>query len=311
MPDPSTDGVINIQDLSGGEIAGAGNFDELMRTIKSNIQEEYDAKRITGNEYSQVYLGALTATLQIASQFTLTAEKSTQEGLLLAAQVEVQNKQIELLTAQIADTVAGTAVKAKQLELMETERLQTIEQTKLTTAQTAVQTKQLDVLDEQITASQTQQAKVIAETQGVNATNLNIPKQGAILDKQGSKLDEEINLVQQKITTELAQTSNEALSDFEIVTDENDLVQSGYNMIKSVSGGGFLGTQIALNLRQFDGFLRDAQQKSAKMVLDTWSVRESASPGQLTNTAGLSDAQINALLDKMKNGVGVPSATDT
>mgnify|MGYP000180893830 CR=1 FL=1 len=309
MPDPSTDGVIDIQDLSGGEIAGAGNFDELMRTIKSNIQEEYDAKRITGNEYSQVYLGALTATLQIASQFTLESEKATQQGLLLAAQVEAQNKQIELLTAQIADTAAGTLLKAKELELMEVNRLQTIEQTKLTTSQTAVQTKQLDVMDEGITASQTQQAMVIAQTSGVNATNLNIPKQGIVLDKQATKLDQDTALATQKTVTELAQTKDP--EDLVITTDEGDINESGYNMVKTATGGGVAGRNIAVFQRQFDGFLRDAQQKSAKMMIDTWNVRETTETGQPSNTAGLSDAQINNVLNVLKNGIGVPNADDT
>ena len=72
--------LITIEDLSGGEVRGTGSFDELMRTVKSNIDQEYTKNRITGANYSTVYLGAMQTVLQVASQFTLTAPQNSQQA---------------------------------------------------------------------------------------------------------------------------------------------------------------------------------------------------------------------------------------
>lgn len=64
-----------IKTLTTSEVDGSGVFDRLMKTVKLHLDEEYTSQRITGNEYSNVYLGALTAVLQTSVQFLLNEQQ--------------------------------------------------------------------------------------------------------------------------------------------------------------------------------------------------------------------------------------------
>ncbi len=57
-----------ISKLTTIDLNGTGAFDVLMRAVKGHLQEEYDQGRIVGKEYATVYIGAITAVLQTASQ---------------------------------------------------------------------------------------------------------------------------------------------------------------------------------------------------------------------------------------------------
>lgn len=89
--------AIKLSDLTTSSLDGTGVFDILMRTTKQHLQREYQANRITGAEYAEVYLGALTAVLQNATQFLLNEQ-----------QVERLNVEIALTRQQIVSELANT-----------------------------------------------------------------------------------------------------------------------------------------------------------------------------------------------------------
>ena len=64
-----------IKTLTTSELDGSGVFDRLMQAVKLHLDEEYTSHRITGNEYSNVYLGAMTAVLQTSVQFLLNEQQ--------------------------------------------------------------------------------------------------------------------------------------------------------------------------------------------------------------------------------------------
>jgi len=67
-----------------------------------------------------------------------------------------------------------------------------------------------------------------------------------------------------------------------------------------------LGSQRDLMKAQTDGFARDAEQKVAKLMLDTWVVRRNSDDGTLPlPTNLLQDVNIGAAVDKMYRGIGV------
>jgi hypothetical protein len=86
-----------LSTLTTEAVAGTGAFDVLMRATKLHLKEEYDAQRITGNEYAKVYLGALTAVLQTATQFLMNEQ-----------QVHLLNAQIGLVRQQTVTELANT-----------------------------------------------------------------------------------------------------------------------------------------------------------------------------------------------------------
>lgn len=86
-----------LEQLTTVSLTGSGAFDVLMRATKQHLKEEYDAQRITGQEYSTVYLGALSAVLQTATQFLLNEQ-----------QVQKINAEIGLVRQQTVTELSNT-----------------------------------------------------------------------------------------------------------------------------------------------------------------------------------------------------------
>jgi hypothetical protein len=89
--------VAPVDKLTKASIDGDGVFDVLMKATKLHLTEEYDAGRITGHEYSTVYLGALTAVLQTSAQFLVNEQ-----------QVQEINARIGLIRQQTVTELANT-----------------------------------------------------------------------------------------------------------------------------------------------------------------------------------------------------------
>ena len=107
-----------------------------------------------------------------------------------------------------------------------------------------------------------------------------------LLPAQIDKLAAEIALLGQKKSTEEAQIKD--------IVDDLAVV-------------GVIGKQKLLYGKQTDGFDRDAEQKAAKMMIDTWAIRVSAgaSEGVVPTNMGGSQANIRLAVDDMLRGIGV------
>jgi len=104
------------------------------------------------------------------------------------------------------------------------------------------------------------------------------------------KTTSEVSLLDQKAVTELSQTSDYIPSDL------------GHNNSTNVQG--IIEKQKGLFQKQTDGFDRDAEQKLAKIMVDTWSVRQTTDTADAAG-AGLADTEINSVLNKAKDGIDV------
>ena len=107
-----------------------------------------------------------------------------------------------------------------------------------------------------------------------------------LLPAQIDKLAAEIALLGQKKSTEEAQIKD--------IVDDLAVV-------------GVIGKQKLLYGKQTDGFDRDAEQKAAKMMIDTWAIRVSAGAqdGIVPTNMGGSQANIRLAVDDMLRGIGV------
>ena len=126
------DGDIQVDDLTTAEVEGRGVFDELMRATKDHMEQEYTKGRITGANYSNVYLGGLNQVLQVATQFVLQKGINSQQILLLeeqiaaaeqdtllkTAQIALINKQIEQITGEIAFTAQKLLTEVQNTALV-------------------------------------------------------------------------------------------------------------------------------------------------------------------------------------------------
>lgn len=122
-------------------------------------------------------------------------------------------------------------------------------------------------------------AKTINDTtRATNDTNKNNAEMAALVLKNAA----EVALLNQKTETELAQVA--------------DAVPSANPVT------GIIGKQKALFQKQTDGFDRDAEQKLAKIMTDTWITRQTTD-GASPDLAGLSEADIASVLTIAKAGI--------
>lgn len=284
--------TITQKDLTAGEVAGSGLFDELMRTTKAHLEDSFVAGRLTEAGYATVYLGAMQSNLQAASQFVLQKEINNQQMLLLQEQVKQGEKQTAILELQRVNAVQANLdqlynydeMMPAQLALLQAQALQVAAQTAQATAQTtllgtqntnsnlesiaqlSMVGKQEDLLDEQISGEQDKQ--------------LAIPVAG-LLKSQYDKAQAEINLLDQKKATETAQTTDSAT-------------------------GGLVLKEMSLKQAQGDSFLRDAEQKAAKFFADTYAIIFSTDQGNhaaLPEYWGMSPQDSQKVMYNLKKGV--------
>lgn len=96
------------------------------------------------------------------------------------------------------------------------------------------------------------------------------------------KTDQETQLLMWKVTTEKAQTT-------EMGVDANSVV----------------GRQKDLYLAQTSGFTRDAEQKVAKVMVDSWNVRRTTDEGTVADGVNnLNDVSVGRAVTKLLAGVG-------
>ena len=128
------------------------------------------------------------------------------------------------------------------------------------------------------TAQNTAQTAQITYT-----TSYVLPSQVSLTNAQTSSATAQTALYNQKTVTELAQTTSTPAS------------------------GSVMGVQNDLMATQKASYLRDAEQKAAKMLIDTWNVRHNAEPGgnPVIATNRLRNEDIGDAVGKMLDGIGV------
>lgn len=148
------------------------------------------------------------------------------------------------------------------------------------------------------------QADLIAEqveSEGINQELLNVRvinagKEGEVLDGQKCKLDAEFDLLQEQRLKTVAET---ALLGQKMATEKAQTVGAG------IDADSVIGSQKALYQAQRDGYVRDAEQKAAKLMADTWNVRRTTDEGTQANTTNkLDDASVGRAIAQLLEGIG-------
>jgi hypothetical protein len=291
--------TISTKNLTGGEVEGSGFYDELMRTSKAHLVQEFEAGRLVGAEYGAAYLGMMQNNLQVASQFILQQEINNQQVLLLQEQVEQAKKQNSLLNLQLTKQQIDNVTAQYQLDNLLPEQVATqVEQTKLVTAQVAQAGAQTTLIGTQDSVAQAdstakinnlaKQDDLLDEKIATEQANLTDPTGGLML-KQFNKTEEEVKLLKQKRFTEEAQTSD---------------------TVDGSGVGGLLAKEIALKDKQAESFTRDAEQKAAKIMSDTFSIIFSTDQESVEDQSnwGLGSANSRNAIETMLQNINVPIA---
>lgn len=140
-----------------------------------------------------------------------------------------------------------------------------------------------------------QQAKLTEDTKMVVQQTANAVIEGDNLVRQGCVLDAQFDLLKTQVLSTTAQT---ALTQQKTSTEKAQVSANG------VDDNSVIGKQKLLYAAQTDGFSRDAEQKAAKLLTDTWNVRRTTDDGTVADgTNLLNDATIGRAISKMLSGI--------
>lgn len=240
---------------------------EEVQLIKLN-QDQLIAQnnKIATDTVVTIKQGHLTdaQTCQVTAQ---TNQVNAEVALKLPEEVELVKRNQTMLTSQIAE------INYRTTTLMPSQTAQTTAQTAQVTYTTA------NLIPKQVLQLQSQVAQTDAQTAQVTYTTSNIlPAQLALTTSQKESSDAQTALYEQKVVTETAQTTS------------------------TPAAGSVMGVQNALMVQQTENYLRDAEQKAAKIMIETWSVRQNTD-GADTATNHLADSYIATAVDALLAGI--------
>ena len=167
--------------------------------------------------------------------------------------------------------------------------------------------KQLLLADKELVKADAAIAQLTAQTALVTQQTANAVIEGEVLTAQKCKLQAEFDFTQAQT---LKSAQELALLTQKTATERAQITALG------VDADSVVGRQKDLYMAQTSGFARDAEQKAAKLMVDTWSVRRTTDEATLatditTTKDGvtyppnyLGDATIGRAVTKLLTGVG-------
>lgn len=152
----------------------------------------------------------------------------------------------------------------------------------LIAAQVLLADAQRRKVEEEILLVKQQTANAVIEATVLTAQKCKLDAEFDVLQAQKLKVTSETGLMNQKINTEKAQT-------VALGVDEDSVI----------------GRQKQLYLAQRDGFTRDAEQKAAKVMVETWNTRRMTDEGTVADATNLlNDVSVGRAVAKLLSGVG-------
>lgn len=281
--------AITTADLTSATLEGTGVFDILMKANKAHLEAEFQKGRIKGGEYSTVYLGSLTQVMQTALGFLLAKEKTNLEAQLLQKQIDLAAVEIQKATATLTQIQAQTDLVNQQKANLIAEAANIPKQGLLIDANKAQVTQQTTNLV-------SQKAQVEAQTLLVTQQKANAIIEGTVLTAQECKLRAEYDLT---LGTTLKAAQETSLLTQKVATEKAQITSLG------VDADSVVGRQKALYVAQTNGFVRDAEQKAADLMIKTWNVRRTTDEATVADsTNNLNDAAVGRAVTKLLAGVG-------
>lgn len=276
---------INVATLTGGECAGSGLYEELMRATQSHLEHEFKSQRITGVEYAIAYTQSLASTLQASVQYMLQYPLTNIQVELGKRQIEAADKQNELLDLQREQLqLANDAQRFTNECLLPEQCKQAKIQTQLMMEQVIQAEIQTDILSSQLVAAKLQEELV--QEQIKNQRDQNTDPTGGLNKIQFDKIKAEMQVMAQKLKTEMAQTQDK---------------------IDGVCVGGLVGKEIALKNIQREGFVRNAEVNVAKIFSDVFNMAYATSPdGHTPDEYGFSKANTTEVVNKLLISLNKP-----
>lgn len=122
---------ITNEDLTTKEIDGSGTFDYMMSAFAVHLRREFDADRITGDDYTKAYVQLGAAAMQNATAFLLGKDEAYWKAV--TARLQAQSAQIGLVTARVALETAKVQLQVLVFEALDREANYALTKIKLAT----------------------------------------------------------------------------------------------------------------------------------------------------------------------------------
>lgn len=149
-------------------------------------------------------------------------------------------------------------------------------------AQIRLAEKQIEIAEAELALKEAELPKIQAEIAVLVAQECKLRAEYDLTMQGVLKTGQETALLTQKVDTERAQTQSTGVDPDSVV-----------------------GRQKGLYAAQADGFKRDAEQKAAKILVDSWNVRRTTDEAtQANGTNRLDDATVGSTVSKLLAGVG-------
>ena len=177
---------LDIEDFTKVNIKGDGVFDKLLQTFRIHLQEEFDKNRIVGKQYSDAFIQGYLGIERDAIELMLAKEKQALEIKLLESQIAGQEKQNQLIDAQIAGIVLDNVAKDFNNTKMLPEQLaQIIKENDILDVDRQTKGYNLDfILPAQLQNMLAEKLQTEAQTGLIGSNKLNVDKDTAVKDYQ-------------------------------------------------------------------------------------------------------------------------------
>lgn len=177
---------LDIEDFTKVDIKGDGVFDKLLQTFRIHLQEEFDKNRIVGKQYSDAFIQGYLGIERDAIELMLAKEKQALEIKLLESQIVGQEKQNQLIDAQIAGIVLDNVAKDFNNTKMLPEQLaQIIKENDILDVDRQTKGYNLDfILPAQLQNMLAEKLQTEAQTGLIGSNKLNVDKDTAVKDYQ-------------------------------------------------------------------------------------------------------------------------------
>lgn len=258
--------------------------------------------------------------LQVASQTALTTSQKEQVDLQttkIPKEILLLDKELERNTAVIRLTTAQAVVSEKEV----TDRLP---------IEVANLVKQGLRLDKEALLTEAQTAQVTTQTTKIPTEIEYLQAQIVQLSKQNLNLEKDYELKQGQLNIQLEEleiakaslairrkeldslTANIRSTDAQAnLYEQKVLTEKAQTLANAAEPLSVLGLNKQVLEAQRDGFFRDAEQKAAKLYLDSWIIRRQTDEGTQANVDNLlQDKNVGKAMDALLRGIDViPSNT--
>ena len=312
--------TLTTADLTSASVIGNGVFDVLMRSVKAHLDDEFKRGAIKGTDYATVYLGSLNLAMQTGLSFLLQRQKTGLEADILAQQLLLAQKQVEKATIELAMLTASQAKIPAEIAQIEAQTLLINQQRTNAIAEALNIPKQGAVVDAQALLVAQQRTNLISEELGIVAkTSLTTEQlQTEVLNNYihptditlSGKYDQERQIGKAqvcKLTAEFDLTVAAITKSAQelLLLTQKTATEKAQILATGVDDNSVVGKQKLLYAAQTNGFARDAEQKAAKLLADTWSVRRTTDEATVADATNmLYDTAVGRAVTKLLTGVG-------